>query len=393
MIDSIAWLSVVGISENGLDGLGTQARDAIAQASLVIGGKRHLALAAEAISGESMLWPSPIETCIPALLARKPQAVCVLASGDPFTYGVGSTLVRYIPLQEMRVFPAPSVFSLAAARLGWALQDTVTIGLNGRPLEKIIPHLQPGARIIALSTDGATPAMLAALLTRQGFGACKMMVLEHLGGPLERIRHAQADSMAWGDVAALNCVALVIAGDAAAKQHALPLAAGLEDDRFEHDGKMTKREMRAVTLSALGAGSIAIEWMLRHPDNRAIGIEPLAARAQRAARNAQALGVPGLQIINGEAPAALAGLDAPDAVFIGGGMTAAGLLDAVWPRLKPGGRLVVNAISLETEALLLAAFRQYGGRLIRLGVERADVVGAMTGWRPAMTVMQWSVTK
>lgn len=406
MAESIAWLSVVGISENGVEGLCPGARAAVQSAALVMGGKRHLALARELIAGEALEWPSPLEKAVPVLLARGPQPVCVLASGDPFLYGVGTRLARHIPMQQMQVFPAPSSFSLAAARLGWALQHTQTVALNGRPLAGIIPLLQPGARILALSTDGETPALLAALLAARGFGDSNITVLERLGGPQARMRTAQALAFALEDIDPLNCMAVEVADTVEAKALALPLACGLADAWFEHDGQLTKREVRAVTLSALaprrgellwdiglGAGSVAIEWLLRDGANRAVGIEKNAERAARAARNAQALGVPQLAIVQGEAPAALAGLEAPDAVFIGGGGAAAGVLEAAWEALKPGGRLVANAVSLETEAALLAAQRRYGGGLIRIGLERAEPVGAMTGWRPAMTVTQWSATK
>jgi precorrin-6Y C5,15-methyltransferase (decarboxylating) len=299
--------------------------------------------------------------------------------------------------------PAPSSLALAAGRLGWALQECSTISFCGRPLEPLLPLLQPGARILALSADAATPAAVAALVTRLGFGPSRMAVLDALGGPRERRWDGEAQGF---DAApdALNLVALeVVAGPGA---RVLPMAAGLPEDFFEHDGQITKREVRAVTLAALaprqgellwdigcGSGSVAIEWLLRHPSMRAVGLEPRADRAARAARNALALGVPGLRLVEAAAPGGLGGLEPPDAVFVGGGGGRAGVLEAAWAALRPGGRLVANAVTIETEAALLAAHGRWGGSLVRLGVERLDRVGAMHGYRPAMTVVQYVAEK
>lgn len=340
-------------------------------------------------------------------MAMRPEKTCVLTSGDPFHFGMGAVLARHIPPEEMRVFSAPSIFSLVAARMGWALQNIATIGLNGRPLERILPHLQPGAQIIALSADETTPTRLAELLTQHGFGEATLHIFEHVGGPKERMRNMSAAAFALHDISRLNCVTIEIPNDAATRMRCIPVTSGLADAWFEHDGQMTKREVRAVTLSALaprqgellwdiglGAGSIAIEWLLADKANRAIGFEKNPQRAQRAARNAKTLGVPQLIVLEGEAPAVLEGLDAPDAIFIGGGASTPDMIDLCWSLLKPAGRLVINAISLETESLLLAAYKRYGGEIIRIAVERADPVSSqMTGWRPAMTVTQWSITK
>ena len=402
MTSSLPWLTIIGINENGLDGLLPEARTAIANAALVAGGKRHLELASSLITGKALPWPSPPHLAIPALMAAKPQPVCVLCSGDPFNYGMGPILAKHIPINEIKTFSAIPIFSLVAARTGWALQTTVTIGLNGRPIERIIPHLQPGARIIALSADETTPAKLIKLLNERGFTDANITLLEHVGGPKERITPYSGEKI---DIARLNCLAIEIPDTT--KARALPITSGLADDWFEHDGQLTKREIRAVTLSALamrrgellwdiglGAGSVAIEWLLRDPSNRAIGFEKNNERAHRAARNAKSLGVPQLVILEGGAPEVLEGLEAPDAIFIGGGATAPGVLESAWNALKPGGRIVINAVSLETESVLLAAHKRYGGEMIRIGIERADSISAnMSGWRPAMTVTQWSATK
>ena len=270
---------------------------------------------------------------MPEILARRGEPVCVLASGDPFFYGVGGLLMRHIPPEEMICLPAPSAFSLAAARLGWSLQDCATLSLHGRALEAIIPHLQPNARLLALSWDGATPGKLAALLTARGMGRSKLIVCEAMGGAMRSLRAARADDFAFDDVAALNTIALEVVAEAGSR--VLPRASGLLDALFEHDGQITKREIRAMTLAALaprrgellwdvgaGSGSVAIEWMLCDPANRAIAIERRPERAARIARNAAALGVPGLEIVEGDPPEALAGLPRPDAIFVGGGASA-----------------------------------------------------------------------
>lgn len=353
---------------------------------------------------QRMTWPRPIADAFPAILARRGEPVAVLASGDPFCYGVGSLLVRIVPPTEIVCVPAPSAFSLAAARLGWALQETATISFCGRPLAALAPLLQPGSRILALSADAATPAGVAAFLRERGFGESWLHVLEALGGKRERIRTTVADDYSLDRVDPLNLVAIEVAAGPAAR--IIPLSTGLPDDAFEHDGQITKREIRAVTLSALaprlgevlwdigcGSGSVAIEWMLRASANRAIGIEQRPDRAARAARNAIALGVPELNVITGTAPEALAGLPQPDAVFIGGGAHNEAVMQAGWAALRSGGRMVVNAVTIETEVALFAACEALGGTLTRLSVERLDAIGPRRAFRPAKTVTQWSATK
>lgn len=328
------------------------------------------------------------------------RRVCVLASGDPFFYGVGATLSAHVPADEMWVIPAPSAFSLAAARMGWAVPDTTLVSVHGRAQDRIRPHLHPGAHLLALTSDADGPAALASLLTSTGFGASRMTVLEALGGARERIRSAQACRFDITDIAALNTVAIAVA--AAPDARILAYTPGLDDDLFEHDGQITKREIRAVTLSSLrprhgeclwdvgaGSGSIGIEWLLAHPSLRAVAVEADAARAARASRNAAAFGVPHLDVIEGRAPQALAGLPDPDAIFVGGGGSNDDLLTICIDALKPGGRLVVNAVTLETESELIARHAVHGGRLSRLAISRAEAVGGKTGWRSAMPVTQW----
>lgn len=397
------WLSVIGIGEDGLDGLSPAARRLLAQAGLVVGGKRHLELVGSLSAGK-LAWPSPPEAAFPEIVARRGTPVCVLASGDPFFFGIGSLLMRNVPAEEMLCLPSPSAFSLAAARLGWALQDCALISLHGRPLPRVVRHLQPGARILALSWDGTTPAQLARLLTERGMGGSLLTVCERIGGPRERLREASAADFAFDDIDPLNTVALEIAAEPGAR--IIPRAAGLPDDWFEHDGQITRREIRAITLAALaprqgerlwdigaGSGSVAIEWMLRDASNSAIAIEADKARAARIGRNAVALGVPDLSVVEGEAPDVLAGLPPPDAIFVGGGATTQGLLDAAWAALPPRGRLVVNAVTIETQAELTGRFTGQGGDLVSISIARADPLGGFHGWRPAMPVVQWTVAK
>jgi precorrin-6Y C5,15-methyltransferase (decarboxylating) len=400
------WLSIVGIGEDGVEGLSPVAKQLVGSAELVVGGKRHLALADGLIRGHSLSWPSPIGKVIPALEQNRGRAVVVLASGDPFHYGVGDLLMRSFAPAEILCVPQPSSFSLAASRLGWSLQDTALVSLHGRAVEGIVRHLQPGARILALSWDGQTAAKLARLLSERGMGATAVSVLEALGGRRERMRRAVAASFDLADVAALNIVALEVAATSGAK--VLPLSAGLDDSLFEHDGQLTKREVRAVTLSALaprqgellwdvglGAGSVAIEWLLRHPSLKAIGIEVDPERAARAARNAANLGAPELGIVAKRAPEAFAGLSAPDVVFLGGGLADPAVFDGAWSALKRGGRLVANAVSLQSEARLIELFSSHGGELVRLDVAKAGKAG--TGnvfvWRQAAPIVQWRVSK
>ncbi len=398
------WLSIVGIGEDGAEGLSAAARALIGAAEIVFGGRRHLALAAPLIRGAARPWPSPFDGAAGEVLAHRGRPVCVLASGDPFHYGVGAALARKIDAREMTVLPAPSAFSLAAARLGWSLPATVLLSLHGRALDLVRPHLQPGARILALTSDGDGPAALAKLLAETGFGASRLTVLEALGGPRENINAATAAGYDLGPSDALNTVAIEV--DASAGARVLARTPGLADDLFEHDGQITKRQIRAVTLAALaprrgellwdigaGSGSVAIEWMLADPAMRAIAIERRADRAARIARNAAAFGVPGLEIVEGAAPEALVALPAPDAVFVGGGASDAGVLDAAARALRTGGRLVVNAVTIETEALLVARYGVLGGELVRIAISCAGPLGSMSTLRPALPVIQWVWTK
>jgi len=393
----------VGLGEDGRAGLSAAALGALERATLVVGGARHLALAGP-FKAPTLAWPSPMAEGYGAVLARRGEAVCVLATGDPFNHGVGAELARLIPPDEIVCHPQPSAFSLAAARMGWSLPECECVSLHGRALERIVPLLQPGARILALSWDGATPRKLAALLAERGMGGSTLTVLEAMGGPRERVRTSRADGFDRDGVDPLNTIALHV--EAPPNVRVVTLASGLDDSWFANDGQLTKAEIRAMTLAALapragellwdvgtGAGSVAIEWCLSHPRNRCLAIEERAERAERARGNALGLGAVGVDFRVGQAPEALADLLPPDAVFIGGGAHEDGMFEACWSALKPGGRLVINAVTLETEARLAALHARHGGLMRRIALSRLERVGTMHGWRGAMPVTQWVVTK
>ena len=401
------WLSIVGIGEDGIEGLTAAARDLVRSADVVFGGARHLALAASLIRGASIPWTAPFDLSMKEVLTHRGRAVCVLASGDPFCHGVGSALAQYVSREETLAIPARSAFSMAASRLLWPLPQTVQLSLCGRALDFIRPHLHHGARILALTSGGAAPASLARLLCDSGFGPSQLTVLESLGGPNEAIHSALAHSFGVEQVGSLNTIAIeVVATDRA---RILPRAPGLADDLFEHDGQITKREIRALTLSALaprrgellwdlgaGSGSISIEWLLADASLRAIAIEQRADRAARIRRNAAAFGVPHLQLIEASVPDALPGLPEPNAVFIGGGASAPGLIEAAQKALSRGGRLVINAVTLATESLLLACHLRSGGSLTRVDISHAAPIGAEAapmGWRPMRPIVQWTWIK
>ncbi|PWC57066.1 precorrin-6y C5,15-methyltransferase (decarboxylating) subunit CbiE [Azospirillum sp. TSO22-1] len=398
------WLTIIGIGEDGVGGLSEAALRAITVAEVLVGGERHLAMLPEH-EAERLPWPSPFDALIDTLERRRNARVVVLASGDPMLYGVGTTLLNHFPIAETVVMPAPSAFALACARLGWARAEVECLTLHGRPVELLHPALHPGARILALSADGTTPAAVAALLRGRGYGPSRITVLERMGHPVleTRVAGTAAD---WVEQphAALNTIAIECVAEPGAAL--LPRTPGLPDDAFRHDGQLTKREVRAVTLSALlpvpgqclwdvgaGCGSVAIEWMRAAPRARAVAVEPRADRLALIAENAAALGVPGLKIVEGTAPAALNALPTPDAVFVGGGITAPGVVEACWEALPPGGRFVANAVTLEGERALIGLYGTLGGSLTQLSVSRAADLGGFTGWKPFRPVTQLAVIK
>ena len=396
-----AWLHIVGIGEDGLDGLVPAARAVVQSAEVIIGGDRHHQLAGF-VSAERLKWPSPFDALIAQLQALRGKRVVVLATGDPLWFSVGARIGRSIDPSEITYYPQISAFQLAAARMGWSMADVETLTVHGRPVEQMIAFIQPDQRLLILTTGDNTPEQIAKFLADRGFGASKMTVLAAMGGENE----LRFDGIAatWGhEVPAFNTLAVdcIAAPDAAL----LPRVPGLPDELFEHDGTMTKRETRAVTIAKLmpmrgallwdigtGCGSVAVEWMRAARYAQAIGIEPRADRRAMAAQNALALGTPKLELLAGTAPEVLEGLASPDAIFVGGGLTD-GVFDGAWGALKPLGRFVSNAVTLESEAILMELHKKYGGELVRLAVTRAEPVGPYCGWRPFMPVTQWSLIK
>ena len=397
------WLHIVGIGEDGMSGLSAAARTQVEQAEIIIGGDRHHSLAPN-FTAERIAWPSPFDAMIETIRSHEGRRVVVLVTGDPLWFSVGARIANpkngvSIPADEITYHPQLSAFQWAACRMGWSLADTETVTAHGRAVEQVIPYFWPGARLLILTSGAQTPAEVAALLTARGYGASRLTVFGALGGPNET-RH-EGTAADWSqEVPAFNTLAVEVLGTPA---NLLARVPGLPDDAFTHDGKMTKREIRALTLAKLmpargemlwdigtGCGSIAVEWMRAAPDALAIGIDSKPERLAMARENATALGTPKLHLIEGTAPAALDRLPQPDAIFIGGGLTR-DLAIQCRDILGPNGRLVVNAVTLESEAILLALHAEAGGELVRLQAARAEPVGPYRGWRAAMPVTQWSL--
>jgi precorrin-6Y C5,15-methyltransferase (decarboxylating) len=392
-------ISVVGIGADGWDGLAKPSRTSLKMADVILGGPRQLAMLPPSVPAERIELPSPLLPELREKIASlDDRRVAVLASGDPMFFGIGSTLVRMLGPGRLHVLPHPSSVSLAAARLGWPIDDVDVVSMVGRPLQGLYPAFQPGRRLFVLvsSADGAQ--RVRDFLHERGYGDSLTTVLAQLGGPLERV------SVPNGEHDPLAIVAIECRADEGTL--VLPRTPGLPDDAFEHDGQITKREIRALAVAALvpipgqllwdigaGSGSVGIEWMRTHPSCHAIAIEPRADRRERVGRNADLLGVPGLEIVAGTAPEALVGLPKPDAVFVGGAVSVPGVLEACLDALDAGGRLVANAVTLETELVLSNWYALLGGSLTRVAVQRAEPVGGFTGWRPAMPVTQWAYRK
>jgi precorrin-6Y C5,15-methyltransferase (decarboxylating) len=396
-----AWLDIVGIGEDGMAGLTPAARAVVEAAEVLIGGDRHHLLSAS-VTAERIAWPSPFDAVIGLIRAQQGRRVVVLATGDPLWYSVGARIARALEPGAITFHPQISAFQMAAARLGWSMADVETLTVHGRPVEQMIPFIQPGQRLLILTTGAGTPGEIAGFLTGRGYGASPMVALAAMGGPEEARFDGLAES--WSaSVPAFNTLAVeCVAGPEA---EVLGRGPGLPDEAFRHDGQMTKSEVRAVVLSRLmpmrgqmlwdigaGCGSVGIEWMRAARDAVAVGLEPVAARRALAAGNAARLGAPRYDLRDGRAPEALAGWPAPDAVFIGGGLSRA-VVEMAWAALRPAGRLVAVAVTLESEALLMALRAERGGELVRLAVARAEPVGARTGWRPLMPVTLWALVK
>ncbi|HTV87499.1 MAG TPA: precorrin-6y C5,15-methyltransferase (decarboxylating) subunit CbiE [Stellaceae bacterium] len=397
------WLGIVGIGEDGPAGLSPAARTLIDTAETLVGGARQLAMV-PAGAAERLEWRRPLAATIADIAARRGRRVTVLATGDPLWYGVGVVLTRHFANAEMTILPRSSAFSLAAAQLGWALAECATLTLHGRPLDSLRLHLAPRRRLLILSENHATPVRVAELLADAGWGPSRMTVFAHLGGAQESVQCGSAAE--WGGRPSVDLNTIAVECRAASGTRALSHLAGLPDDAFEHDGQLTKRDVRAATLARLaplpgerlwdigaGSGSIAIEWLRAVPHGAAYAVERTPSRAATIARNAAALGVPALQIVAAAAPAALVGLPTPDAIFIGGGLADARLLPALWSALRPGGRLVANVISSEGERALLDWQAAQGGELSRIAVSRSEALAGHHVWRPSIAVTQLAATK
>ncbi len=401
--DNAPWLSLIGVGEEGFVGLSPVARRLIGDADVVIGGKRHLERVPQGGS-ERIAWPSPMTRLIDRISSYRGRAVVVLASGDPLWFGVGRKILEQVPIEEVTVLPSVSAFSLAAARMGWQLANCEPVTVHGRPLDVLGLHVYPGARLLILGRDGSTPTEVAGYLAARGFGESEVVALSRLGGPNETRLSGKAAQFAraFGDRSIPNLTTVAVACVAGPGARWLPRTAGLPDDAFHHDGKMTKRDLRATALARLmphpggllwdigaGCGSVAIEWLRAANGTRAIALEPNRDRRAMAAANAAALGVPSLDVRDGVAPDELSDLPVPDAIFVGGGISKA-TIDKAAGTLALGGRLVAHAVTLESEATLIAAHQRHGGELVRHAVSHAAPVGPYHGWRPAMPVTQWA---
>jgi len=402
---SAPWMTVIGVGESGETDLTPAAKALVDDAEVLVGGERHHGLVPRP-GVEQITWTKGMRETFADIALHRGKRVVVLASGDPFCFGVATTLLKFFEPDDLLVYPSPSAFSLACARLKWSLPDTACLTVHGRPVEALLLHFAPRTRFIALSRDGRSPREIAALLTEWGFGPSRITVLEHMGGDKEN--RLDATAATWGKKTAedLNVVAVEVVPGPAAKP--LSLVPGLPDKVFENDGQLTKREVRAATLSALqplpgqtlwdvgaGCGSIAIEWLRAlEGRGRAVAVEQNAKRRVFIGHNAMALGVPSLEIVDGEAPEVLEGLSPqPDAIFLGGGVSTPGLLDACWAQLPKGGRLVANGVTLEAERALIDFVAQTGGALSRFTVERLEGVGRLHGFKPMMTVTQLTAVK
>ncbi|MDQ4053043.1 MAG: precorrin-6y C5,15-methyltransferase (decarboxylating) subunit CbiE [Actinomycetota bacterium] len=394
-------VTVVGIGADGWPGVPGRLREVVLHADVVLGGTRQLDLLPDIATQSREPWPSPLREGLGQLLERHAgRSVVALASGDPLLSGIGSTLVEVLGSDAVSVEPALSSVTLARARMGWADETTATVSVVGRELHRVLRELAPGRRLVVLSSDDRTPAALAALLASVGYGGSRMTVLADLGS--DRETRVDGSAGTWSaEVAPLNVVALELAGPVIGSW-----AAGLPDDAYEHDGQLTKRDLRASALARLapqpgqllwdvgaGAGTVGIEWLRAHPTCRAVAVERDPDRAARVTRNAARLGVPALRVVTGVAPDCLAELPRPDAVFVGGGATSPGLLDRCLQALGPGGRMVVHGVTLETEAELARMRAEHGGELTRIAVEHAEPIGGFTGWTPARAVTQWAWTE
>ena len=401
--DPNPWLTIVGIGDDGFDSLSEIAHHAIVAAHLIIGGDRHLKFLPHTITCKRLLWSSPIQGSINELLTHRGQPVCILASGDPLCHGIATTLLRSIPLPEMQIIPDLSAFTLARSRLGWSSTEVETLSLCGRDPTFLRAALYPNAKLLVLSSDQHTPNIVCDRLTEWGYGDANVTILEHLGGPKENQLHTIAHQKFTQSIAPLNTIAIQTHNSPFSIPHS---QFSIPDTEYQHDGQITKQEIRSLTLAALvpfpgqllwdvgaGSGSIGIEWLRSHPRNQAIAIESHPDRLANISHNAKNLGVPNLKIIAGRAPEALQNLQRPDSIFVGGGITRSGVFETCWDALKDGGRMVINGVTLESETKLFQLQQVYGGSLTRIQIQRAEPIGNFLGWKPLSPITQWLVTK
>lgn len=403
MFPTPPWITIIGIGDDGFDSLNEIAHHAITNATLIIGGDRHLQFLPKTITCKLLRWSSPIQTSIDKLLTHQGQPVCILASGDPLCHGIATTLLRSIPLAEMQIIPSLSAFTLARSRLGWSNTEVETISLCGRDPAFLRAALYPNAKLLILSSDQHTPNIVCDRLTEWGYGDADITILEHLGGPKENQLHTIAHQRFTKPIASLNTIAIQTHNS----QFSIPHAQfPIPEAQYQHDGQITKQEIRTLTLAALspfpgqilwdvgaGSGSIGIEWMRTHPRNQAIAIESHPDRLANITQNAKNLGVPNLKIIAGRAPEALQNLQRPDSIFIGGGITRSGVFETCWDALNDGGRMVINGVTLETEMKLFQLKQVHGGSLTRIQIQRAEPIGNFLGWKSLSPITQWLVTK
>ena len=383
------WLHIIGLGEDGPAGLSPASRAALDRAETIFGGPRHLDLIGAGPRGQA--WPLPFTT-VP-VLARRGRPTVVLASGDPFWHGAGGSLMADLAPGEWTAHPVPSSFQLACNRLGWRMEDTLCLGLHAAPFARLRPLLHRGSRALVTLRDGQAATALCDWLAANGHPNARVTLLERLGGPLERIRPAPAENPQAPLLAAIE-----------AADPGLPRASGLPDDLFAHDGQITKRPIRALTLSALaprpgdhlwdlgaGSGSISVEWCLA--GGTASAVESRADRLPNIRANAESFGLSHRMSAHpGDHAALLADLPRPDAVFIGGGLSPERVA-TLWQALPPGTRIVANAVTLETEATLYAAHHSHGGTLLRIDLAQAGTLGRFRDWQAARPVVQWSVTR
>ena len=398
------WLSIIGVGEDGFDQLSKPARVLLEQAEVLVSSQRIFDLLGEH-DKEQITWGNNFSETVEKIIALKPRKVCILATGDPMFFGIGSTLTRYVNADETEIVPSPSIFSLICAKLMWSQRDAVAVSLHGREINSLLRFLHPGANLVLLSHDEQTPKKVAELLCDSGYAKTKMHVFEHLGGKQETISQTTADEFAVDNISGLNTIAL----QCNAEQPITPVSRtpGLADHYFSSDGVMTKKHVRALTLSSLapqpgeilwdvgaGSGTIAIEWLRSVEGSKAYAIEQLPERIDYIRQNANKLGTPELHIIESVAdPQMLENLPAPDAIFIGGGSSNYKLISYCWDRLKPNGRLVINSVSVNAEQNLLKAAKEFGGEINRIAVEHLQSLGQQQAWKPERTISHYYVQK